>query len=338
VALDPDQQHLYAATFDGVYQLDMVDGRFVCLTVHDSYASGVVRDPVRPVVISAGYDGQLIWYDLGRKAVFRRVRAHRFWSWKLAISPDGRFVASVSGQYLAGGENYEPAAEREPSVKLYEVRSGDLIHAFSHVPPVQAVAISPDSRYVAAGNLMGEVRVWDVSSGRPMVQWTTEAMTSWGIIKSHCYIGGINALQFSRSGDCLYAAGMGPMRDPMAGNGRQLWQQFAWQETPVRLVDQTHEGESGEGLMETLAVHPSEPYFLMAGRLRGGEWNAALFSTLDGAKLHHLDTGFRITSSAFTAGGDLVLGGADKQHPPKHGMYPPFGIVQIHSGSSLHAE
>jgi WD40 repeat protein len=332
LALDPDERRLYLACFDGVYQLDLNDGQPAKLETHDSYASGVVRDPARPVVISAGYDGQLIWYDLQRRALFRRVRAHRFWSWKLAISPDGRYVTTVGGQYLAGGEKYEPAAEQEPSVKLYDVRTGDLLHAFSHIPPVQAVAISGDSRFVAAGNVMGEIRVWDVSTGERVAQWTTDAMTSWGIIKSHCYIGGIYALHFGPSADQLYAAGMGPMRDPMAGNGRQLWQQFAWRETPVRQIDETHKGESGEGLMETLAMHPCEPLFLMGGRLRGGEWNAALFSALDGTKLHHLNTGFRMTCSAFTATGDrLIVGGADKQHPPKDGTYPPFGIVEMHT-------
>jgi WD40 repeat protein len=331
LAVDPDGQRAYAACMDGVYQVDLTSGQAQRLFEHQSYVSGVVLDPARPVLISAGYDGQLIWYDLQRAGIFRRVQAHRFWSWNLAVAADGRFVASASGQYLAGGEKYEPAPEREPSVKLYDVATGDLLHALSHVPPVQAVAISPDSRYVAAGNLMGELRVWDAASGQLLAQWTTGDFTSWGIIKSHCYIGGIYALQFSAGGDQLLAAGMGPMRDPMAGNGRQLWQQFAWQETPVRKVDETHGGESGEGLMETLAVHPQLPLFLMGGRLRGGEWNAALFSAHDGTRRHHLNTGYRLTRAIFGHDGQrLYLAGTDKQHPPKDGTYPPFGILEVH--------
>jgi WD40 repeat protein len=331
IAIDPDGQHVYTACMDGVYRVDAVDGQPQRLTQHASYVSGVVLDPARPALISAGYDGQLIWYDLRRGVVYRRVQAHSFWSWKLAISPDGRFLASASGQYLAGGEKYEPAAEREPSVKVFDVASGDLLHAFSHVPPVQSVAISPDSHYLAAGNLMGEIRVWDVAARQQVAQWTTGAFTSWGIIKSHCYIGGIHALHFGRDGQYLYAAGMGPMRDPMAGNGRQLWQQFAWQESPARTVDETHAGDGGEGLMETLSFHPQQPLFLMGGRLRGGQWNAAIFSSQDGARVHHLNTGFRLTSSAFDASGNLLyLAGMDKQSPPKNGEYPPFGLLEIH--------
>ncbi len=331
IALDADGEHAYAACLDGVYRLHRESGEARRLFQHDSYASGVVCDPARPVVISAGYDGQLIWYDVRRDTVFRRVQAHHFWSWDFAMSPDGRCVASGSGQYLAGSEKYDPAAEREPSVKVFDVTTGDLLHAFSHLPPVQAVAISPDSRYVAAGNLMGEIRVWDLDSGEQLAKWTTDAFTSWGIIKSHCYIGGIYAVQFSADGEHLFAAGMGPMRDPMAGNGRQLWQQFEWRASPVQQVDETHAGESGEGLMEALAFHPREPLFLMGGRLRGGEWNAAIFSATQGSRLQHLNTGYRLTSAQFDpTGRQLCLGGTDKQQPPKEGSYPDFGIVEIH--------
>ncbi len=328
--LDPETSRVYAACLDGVYELNPESGESQRLVEHRSYASGVVRDPHRPVIVSAGYDGQLIWYDLKRRTVFRRVLAHAFWSWQLAISPDGRRLASVTGQYLAGGEKYEPAAEREPSVKLWDVSSGEQTHAFSHLPPVTSVAFSPDSRFVAAGNLMGEIRVWNLVSGELAAQWTTDAFTSWGIIKSHCYIGGIYALAFDPSGEDLVAAGMGPMRDPMAGNGRQLWQRFAWRQADSPRVDETHAGESGEGLMETLAWHPTEPYFLMGGRLRGGDWNAAIFSARDGSRKHHLNTGYRLTRGVFQADGrQLFLAGTDKQQPPKDGAYPPFGVVEV---------
>ena len=71
---------------------------------------------------------------------------------------------------------------------------------------------------------MGEVRVYELDSKKLIAQWTTPDFTSWGIIKSHCYIGGIYDMQFSPDDDHIYVAGMGYMRDPMAGNGKQLWQ------------------------------------------------------------------------------------------------------------------
>jgi WD40 repeat protein len=58
-----------------------------------------------------------------------------------------------------------PAPEREPSVKIFDAKTGELRHQLSHGPPVQAVAFSPDGKHVAAGNLMGEIRIWETANG-----------------------------------------------------------------------------------------------------------------------------------------------------------------------------
>jgi WD40 repeat protein len=246
------------------------------------------------------------------------------------VSRDGSLIASVTGRYEAGGYKYEPAPEREPSVKIFDARTGDLRHQFSHVPPVQAVAISPDGRHVAAGNLMGEIRVWDTSTGKPVSQWTTPDLTSWGIIKSHHYLGGVFAMTFHPDGEELYVCGMGPMRDPMAGNGVQRWQRFAWREG--RKLDETHEGESGQGLMEALAFHPSKKLFAMAGRLFQGQWNLAFFETATGKNIHALDAKHRITDALFTSDGShLVLAKAKGQEKKKDGQWPNYGAIEVHA-------
>src|SRR5260221_4560900 len=190
-----DAEHLYAACMDcGIYQVDARSGAAELLCRHESYASGGCIVPESTTLISSGYDGVLQWHDLSSGKTIRKVAAHKFWSWQSALSPDGRLFASVTGQYLAGGGKYEPAPETEPSVKVFDAQSGECLHALSHVPSVQAVAFSPDSKYVAAGNLMGEIRVWDLATGKQVAGWTTPAFTSWGIIKSHCYQGGVYSL------------------------------------------------------------------------------------------------------------------------------------------------
>jgi WD40 repeat protein len=180
---------------------------------------------------------------------------------------------------------------------------------------------------------MGEVRVWNGKTGEQLANWTTPDFTSWGIIKSHCYLGGIFAMQFTADGSELLLAGMGPMRDPMAGNGRQLWQKWAWQEKSPRKVDETHQGESGEGLMEALAVSPDGTQFAMGGRLRGGDWNVALFDTQHGNRIASLKTGYRVTDARFSGdGGKLILVGTQGQpKPKKDGSFPPFGRVQAYT-------
>jgi WD40 repeat protein len=315
---------------DGIYQVKLQDRSFEKLDQHESYVSSV--RVVDSTVISAGYDGRLQWFDLETRKRVRQVELHDFWSWDMALSPDGRQIASVTGQYLAGGYRYEPAPEREPSVKIVAADSGETLHRWPHVPSVQAVAFSPDGRFVAAGNLMGEIRIWELGSGDLVSTWTTPDFTSWGIIKSHCYLGGIFAMEFTRDGNHLLLAGMGPMRDPMAGNGRQLWQKWAWREQPPKKVDETHEGDSGEGLMEALALSPAGDQFAMGGRLRGGDWNVGVFDTESGNRIAILKTGYRVTDLRYSDDArQLLVVGTQGQPADKQGDgYPHFGRVEVY--------
>jgi WD40 repeat protein len=327
-----DGKTVFAACQDGgVFVVDTEADKHESLGRHESYASGVALLAGGEMVISAGYDGVLQWYDVSARKQVRQVKAHDFWSWDMDVSGDGSLVASVTGRYDAGGYKYEPAPEREPSVKVFDARTGELKHAFSHVPPVQAVAFTPDGRHVAAGNLMGDVRVWDSTTGKQVAQWNTPDLTSWGIIKSHHYLGGIFAMMFNAAGDELYICGMGPMRDPMAGNGVQRWQRFSWHEG--KRLDETHEGESGQGLMEALAFHPSHKLFAMAGRLVQGKWNLAFFDASSGKNIHALDAKHRITDARFTSDGSrLLLAKAKGQEKrKKDNAWPDYGLIEIYN-------
>ncbi|HTG43096.1 MAG TPA: WD40 repeat domain-containing protein, partial [Verrucomicrobiae bacterium] len=254
-----------------------------------------------------------------------------FWSWQMDVSPDERWVASVTGQYLAGGYKYEPAPEKEPSLKVFDTQTGELRWEFSHLPPVLSVAFSPDNQFVAAANMMGDIRIWNLDTGQLAASWNTPDFTSWGIIKSHHYIGGIFALSFSPDSREILAAGMGAMNDPMAGNGKQTWQRFAWTESPPRKTSQIKDGENGNGLMEALQFHPSGRFFLMAGRLAQGKWNAGLFAAEGGQLLHSADTKMRVVDAAFLKDGtQVLLAGAGSQEKKKNGVPPDFGKLKLY--------
>jgi WD40 repeat protein len=179
---------------------------------------------------------------------------------------------------------------------------------------------------------MGEVRIWNCRSGEKVGAFTTPDFTSWGIIKSHCYLGGIFAMHFTPDDEALLLCGMGEMRDPMAGNGRQLWQKWNWKESPARKLDETHAGESGEGLMEAIAIHPSREFFAMGGRLRGGDWNVALFDLSSGNRVGTIKSGYRVTSLSFTPDElQLVVVGTQGQpSEKKDGEFPPFGRIEVY--------
>lgn len=322
---------LFTACMDGgIYQVNARSGESRMLGRHGSYASSVCWNPSGPgTLISSGYDGRLQWIDHRSGQLRHEVHAHNFWSWNMRLSPDGRMAASVSGQYLCGGYKYEPAPETEPCVRVYDAESASLMHSFSHLPPVLSVAFSPDSRYLAAANMMGDIRIWDLHSGGLFNEWNTPDFTSWGIIKSHHYIGGIFDLCFTPDGRGLVACGMGPMRDPMAGNGKQTWQLFDLTPTagPAKKLE-IRDDERGRGLMESIVFHPGGRFFVMAGRLAQGQWNTGFFNAEDGALIHSLNCGYRVTSVCFSEDGTtMVLGGAASQGDKKDGEWRDFGRI-----------
>jgi WD40 repeat protein len=328
LALAADGKRLFAACMDGsVVECETSNGKQTPFANrHTSFASGCVLTPDGKTLISAGYDGELLWHDVASRNCSWRVKAHAFWSWQLAIAPDGRRVASVSGQYLAGGEKYEPAKAAEPTVKVYETVSGELVKSFDLLPPVLSVVFSPDGRRLAAANMMGDVRVWDLESDNPPVAFNTPDFTSWGIIKSPHYCGGIYGLAFAPDGRSILACGMGPMGDPMAGNGKMTWQRWDWAATPPNKLGQI--GESGAGLMEVI-THAPDGTFLMAGRQAQGTWNVAHFAA-DGKQLGSLDTKSRVTRASFTPDGRILyLAAAVGQPKRTDGKWPDYGRIHV---------
>jgi WD40 repeat protein len=334
LAMAPDGTRAFVTCADGiVYGLDPVSGATAMFSgQHRSYASGCVLLPDGLTLISGGYDGQLLWHDVATGQCWRRLQAHQFWSWQLALSPRGPLLATTTGQYLPGGWKYEPAPETEPSVKVFDTRTGERLFALSHTPPVLSCAFSRDGRHLAAANMLGEVRVWAIEGpdqARLVAQWTSPDFTSWGTIKTHHYCGGIYGLAFAPDDESILGCGMGPMTDPMAGNGKMTWQR--WNARSGELLAQIKDGQHGSGLMESIAWHPDGRHFVMAGRQAQGTWNVAIFSAASGERVESLDTKQRVTQARFTADGRLlVLAGAQGQPQRKEGVWPPWGRVQIY--------
>jgi hypothetical protein len=175
--------------------------------------------------------------------------------------------------------------------------------------------------------MMGEIGVWDIESGKRVALITTPEFTSWGIIKSPHYCGGIYGLAFAPDGNSILACGMGPMTDPMSGNGKMTWQRWDWRATPPKKLGQNADG--GTGLMETLAFTPNGSAFVMAGRQAQGTWTTALFAA-DGKLLASLDTKSRVTKAVFTPDGKtLYLAAAVGQPSRKDGKWGDYGRIHV---------
>jgi hypothetical protein len=129
----------------------------------------------------------------------------------------------------------------------------------------------------------------------------------------------------------VLVCGMGPMVDPMAGNGKQTWQRFAWAESPPRKVAEIAETDAGHGLMEVISYDPTGKFFVMAGKLAQGKWSAGLFDAVSGGLVRSVDTKMRTTGAAWLKGAaQLVLCGATSQERKKDGRCPDFGHIKLY--------
>ncbi len=70
----------------------------------------------------------------------------------VAVSPDGRFIVSGSG---------------DRTVKVWEAATGRLLRSLEgHKDDMTAVAVSPDGRFIVSGSDDRTVKVWEAKTGR----------------------------------------------------------------------------------------------------------------------------------------------------------------------------
>jgi WD40 repeat protein len=90
---------------------------------------------------------------------------------RLAISSDGKTLVSGSGSNGAAKEQ----------VKLWNLRSGKLLHSMEHPPGVGALAISLDNKVVISGSFgqlvdkdsaINTIKLWELGTGKLLRDFT----------------------------------------------------------------------------------------------------------------------------------------------------------------------
>ena len=86
LALSDDDNLCHVTGMDGgVHAVEIQSGKTKRIGGHDSYAASLERLPGSQTLISAGYDGRILWHDLAKREVVRDVKAHDFWSWQMKV-------------------------------------------------------------------------------------------------------------------------------------------------------------------------------------------------------------------------------------------------------------
>jgi hypothetical protein len=237
---------------------------------HSSYVTGVIV--AGQSVISGGYDGKVIWWDLDKRRPARIVDAHAKWIRALALSPDGGTVASVGDDMVCR------LWDATTGTKRHELR-GHKEKTPHHFPSMlHACAFSPDGKYLATGDKVGHVVIWETASGKQAGIVEAPGLYTWDPEQRLHSIGGIRALAFSADGQLLAAGGVGKINniDSLAGPARV--EVFDWAKG-----ERTHEFSGNNGLVTHLTFHPQGEWLLAAG---GGD-HFVLFLDLKTKKVLH---------------------------------------------------
>jgi len=278
LACEPQASRLFVGASDHhLYELDVAAEKPdpQPLSGHESYVTGAVLAGGR--LISGGYDGRLIWWDVESRQPLRTIDAHARCIRQLAATPDGTTVVSVADDMVARVWN---AAS---GVLVRELRGHEATTPQHFPSMLYACAISSDGKFLATGDRVGHNIVWELNSGKQLAQFETPLMYTWDPKQRIHSIGGVRSLAFSPDARLVAAGGIGQIGNIDHLDALARVEVFDW-----RNNERTHEfpGDTHKGLVERLAFHPDGKWLLGAGGDHGGFFQ---FFDLDAGKIRHQD-------------------------------------------------
>jgi len=265
LAFDEASKTLFGAGMDGaLWTLDVAAEKPTAQkrwAVHENYVSGLVLH--EDLVISAGYDQQLIWSDRNTGKRVRALKAHDGWVRRLVRSPDGKRLLTVGDDML---------------VKLWDTANGKLLLSLAgheqrtpegYLSGLYALAVSADGACAASADRSGFVCIWDLKAGFFFNTSRTPEFYTFDPQKRLRAIGGIRGLAFSADGTKLAISGIGAVTnvDGFVGPCRmELWD---WKATKRLSFGQ----DKHQAILNQVTFGPTPDWLIGAG---GGDGGGAL--------------------------------------------------------------
>ena len=149
VAWRPGGKQLYVSSSDNLYLLDLEDpsGKIKIENYYFSFSPDGCRLAGRNIfgIFILNVESDSIIYLRDEKA---RVDV-------LYYSPDGKYIASLSNDFMFGNI--------DNSINIWDAESGTLIaNLEGHDSPVSALAFSTDSKRIVSSSGDGTIRIWDL--------------------------------------------------------------------------------------------------------------------------------------------------------------------------------
>ncbi len=283
VALPDGKTVVSAGSDGGVIVWDAAAGRQLRrLPGHKDRAQCLAVSPDGRTVASGGRDKVVRLWDVASGREVRTIEVGG--SVKgLAFAPDGRRLASASGNDLYDGWVLEVPPH---GAAVWDVASGQLLFRLEgHDGGVKTVAYSPDGKLIATGGNDHTIRLWDATTGKEMRRLEDGT-------------GAVEALAISPDGKFLASAG----QDGIA----RLWR-LGTEDEPMRLGEPL-------GWLLGVAFSPDGRTLAVARRDRGDARSVLRLWDVTTGKERVRFPGHQASAAAATFSPDgrvLISGGGD---------------------------
>jgi WD40 repeat protein len=209
LALSPDGRRLAVGQYRGIAVYDPTTGTEVAPFKHTPapVPAMVFSSDSRRLVSAGASDPAIkVWDADGEKLLFE-IRYHLNNNSSVAISPDGRLIASP-------GPSLTPDT---PTVNIWDAETRKLRRTLKgHKRYAWKVAFSPDGRYLASGSCDSTIKIWDMQAPE-----SAEPVT----LRGHASV--IYELAFSPDGRRLASASGSPRRGEVKVWDASLWEHKA---------------------------------------------------------------------------------------------------------------
>jgi WD40 repeat protein len=122
---------------------------------------GPVFAPNGKILAAQAFGSEIRLWDLATGEPIHRRPGHDHWIFSMAISSDGRIVASASFG--------------DPNVRIWDASSGKPLHTFKAGNRfVRSCAFSPNDKSVVSADADGIIQLWDVAGGKEKRRFVAE--------------------------------------------------------------------------------------------------------------------------------------------------------------------
>lgn len=212
--LDPTGRYAFAGAEDfNVYRWEVAAGleskeagdkSKTIFRGHESWVRSLAFSPDGEFLYTAGYDDCIgVWHvNSAAPKPIKMIKAHDGWVRWVRVEANGKRMVSCGNDNL---------------LKLWSLPDGKLIREFAgHERYPYAVVFHPDGQQLASFDLMGNLKEWDIASGKEVR--SIEAKFMWGFDqKFRADMGGARDMTFSDDGKTLAIAGLTEVTNAFAG-------------------------------------------------------------------------------------------------------------------------